>query len=39
MDVKPSTGPSEDRAMQMLAGLVVMLGALVAAAVLTLAAR
>ena len=38
-DQQPSTGPSEDRAMQMLAGLVVMLGALVAAAVLTLAAR
>lgn len=38
-DQQPSTGPTEDRAMQMLAGLLVMAGALVAAAVLTLAAR
>ena len=38
-DQQPSTGPTEDRPMQMLAGLLVMAGALVAAAVLTLAAR
>lgn len=36
---QPSTGPTEDRAMQMLAGLLVVAGALVAATLLTLAAR
>jgi hypothetical protein len=36
---QPSTGPSEDRAMQMLAGLLVVAGALVAATLLALAAR